>query len=251
MENKSSILDTLKVVILECPYKTISDSFTQNMFMKFVEMKLKGYQRDHSDRVLPLGATDFIGQLVILCKVNGNNLDPMMVFKATSSDLCREFKIPYEMYSLFVDETTLGHKNALSLILDSARGRNINVGYISSWTTHPSVRNDLELKKEIKDISTALIFNHYSTYGMPEVFAGGALRFKVNEFLTNMGFVPLEAEGKILPPIECPFLAGEKTAIMYLNQFSFAARSMGKKYQSLWDSRLTIGDHQDLQKKAS
>jgi hypothetical protein len=239
-----------RLVVVECPYSTLlTNPMTEDLYMKFMKTKLVGYLQEYSYGVLPFGAYDLIANLVLLCRENDGALSPVMVFKSTSLERCDRFRLPFEMYDLVPPATAPRHRKAMDELLASARRQKVDVGYNSSWTVHPDARHDRSLKEAIREASVAIFYHHYTHYRISEVLIGGAVRFKVDKLQKLMGFLDLARSGQSLPAIDCPFLFGEKTALMHLTEFSEMARSAAEKYRFLWDQRLTIEEQAAVPEK--
>jgi hypothetical protein len=81
----SNVMERLQVVVLDCPYNSFSSPTTQKLFGKFINMKLTGFLEEYGHGVMPLGAYDFIGTLIMLCEKKGDELEPVFCFKSTNS----------------------------------------------------------------------------------------------------------------------------------------------------------------------
>jgi len=241
LKQRDDLTDKYQIVILDCPYDSIQDVDTQKIFSKFVASKLNGYMKEYPYGVLPFNVYDLVGTLLLLCeKKQGSELEPIMVFKSTSSERCKKFNLPFELFEYFQKPETEAYKNTVTGILESAQKHGVNVGYNSSWTIKKKIRENPELVKLVRDLSVMMITSYYTHYKINEVLIAGVVKFKVDKLLTYIGFEYFQSNGKVLPPISCPFLFGEQTAIMHLKHFSEEAKALALKYDKLWNSRLTI-----------
>jgi hypothetical protein len=132
------------------------------------------------------------------------------------------------------------HQKVVSRIVESAKERNLNIGYNSSWTINPIWRHQPELKSIAKELSIALFTSYYLSRKIDEILIGGVMKYKVDKIQAFLGFKYLENEGVQLPPIETWFVKNEKTILMHLTQFSQEALNMAQKYEKLWNQRMEI-----------
>lgn len=251
---ENNYLDRLQIVVLDCPYASIQDPQTQKIFSKFMATKLGGYMQEYPYGVLPMDRYDMMATLLLLCeKKDDGDLEPIAVFKSTSLERCKLFNADFELMEYYHSEGTEVYKQATLDILESAYKRGVNVGYNSSWTIQKHIREDKEKVRLARDLSFMMFANHYPHYNIEEVLITGVVKFKVDQVLTWMGFNHLKSQNTTLPPIACPFLFGEKTAVMHLTQFSSEVKALATKYQALWNERLILGGlNQDmLLKKAA
>ncbi len=233
-------IDDLQVVVIDCAYNSFSDPFTQKLFGKFVDMKLRGFLEEYEHGIVPLGAYDFVGTILLVCEKKGAELEPIFCFKSSTLNRAQYFSLPFELLDCFHHDDRSIHKQAVQAVIQHASQNNINLGYNSSWTIDPRWRSDPRLKLLARELSVAVFTSYYRNYQIQEILIGGALRFKVDRIQAFLGFEYLKSNGENLPPLEIWFAKNEKVALMHLKQFSKEAIEMAEKYQKLWDRRITI-----------
>jgi hypothetical protein len=233
--------DRFQVVVIDCPYDTISEGFTQRMFARFLAAKMDGYKKAYPKDVLPFGSYDFVGTLVLLCeKTPDHDLLPVAVFKSLTADRCERFNLPFEALTIFPLPEHDIYRRAITEAARAAKVAGGTVAYNSSWTIHPRVRSNPEMKGIVAEVFPSLLFHHYMSVGMSGVLSAGIIRFKVDQLQKWMGFDDLYVDGQKLPPHACDFVFGELTALMLARRWSDEFAAQSAPYRALWEKRITM-----------
>ncbi len=236
----------LRVVILEAPYDTYQSAETRNLLSSTAALKLAGYQKEYPYGVLPIDTTDFFANHMLLCRENGSSLTPVMGMKTVSLLRCQLHNMKLPVFNLINGQDLPLHLRAMERILESAMLSNQEVGYNGSWTIDPLVRQDKDLKQFARALTVSWFVHYYREYGIPNVFAGATLRFKVEQWKEFLGFEYLQSEGQSLPSIDCKPFFSERVAIMCLRKVRPEADLWARAFLPLWKSRLTVGHAVDV-----
>ncbi len=235
-------MNRFQLFVIDCPYNSFSNPMTQNLFGKFISSKLDGFLAEYEHGILPLGAYDFVGTLILLCEKQGENYEPVFCFKSTSQERSDYFGLPFELMGAFREGCDQTQKEAIVRILRTAKSKNINVGYNSSWTILPKWRSDSALRSFSKDLSCAVLASYYRGYNIEEVLIAGVVRFKVDKLQAFIGFEYISENGKQIDPIGSSFLNDEQIQLMHLKQFTPEVLALAEKYKSIWENRVVIED---------
>ena len=249
-DEQQELLDRLQVVVLDCPFDTFADPLTQKYFGRYIALKLDGFMNEYEKGILPLGAYDFIGTIVMICEKNGDELQPITCFKSTTLDRAKEFNLAFELTHLFHTEAERENCEYVEGLISRVVSEGKKLGYNSSWTMSAKWGRGTPLRKFMLNLSVSALANYYTEYGIQEVLSAGVLRFKIDQFQKNMGFDFIQYNGKALPPMETWFAKKEKVLLMHLTKFSVETLAAAKAYRSLWDRRITL-DSAHFEKKKS
>jgi hypothetical protein len=238
-----SLVDRLKIVVMECPYNTLAENpETKKYFSEYISFKLLGYSNGYDHGVLPLGAYDFIANAIYVCEETNSGLLPVQVFKSTTFKVCEYFNLPFEAYQLVNAPGAEKHSQAVTEILNRAKKTGKMVGYNSSWTVNPTWRQDPERKLIARELFLAMLPSYYRSYGIDEVILGSTMRFKVEKLMSIVGFESLRLGSEELPPIGCTFAHGERVQVQHLTKFSDESLRLAEVYSKVWKSRLVLAD---------
>lgn len=253
MENR--LESNLKIVILESPYDHWDHPLVQQLFPKIISLKLAGYRNEYPYGVLPVDTSDFVATHHLVCREEHGELTPIMGYKITKLDRCRVHGIGFPALTLAKAAGADQHAEAVQEIVTRCESAGINISYDSSWTIHPSLKEDRTLRDLLKNLTTAMLVRYHLESGTQEQLGMGVLRFKTDRYFQNMGYQLLKKKWRELPPFDHPFLLGEKVVLMHSPNFSESALAMGQQFQELWDARITIGDNhrvnEELLKRAA
>jgi len=232
--------DSLKIVVINSVYDTIKTSpQVLELFPKIVKLKLEGYEAEYPYGVLPLDTSDFICTHYAVCKKTSTGLTPLMAYRSITWEKCVEhfLEIPALKLARYGTEN---HIKSISEKLEHLSNQKSRVSYDSSFTIHPSIRNNKDKRDLLKNIMLSMHVLAHQDYDIPYIFAGGVERFKMEKMYHFWGYQDLSWKGEKLPPVYPEFVLKEPTSIFFCDSFSKEGVSIAKEFKSYWDNRIEI-----------
>lgn len=234
-------LKSFQLVTLDCFYDTWLQPFSQQMFSKILQLKLKGYLQEYSYGTLPVDTTDFLATHHALCqKINGE-LIPVMAYKTMPFSRCRSHNLVFPALSILGREGFEEHKKSVQAVLDQCTREQTEISYDSSWTIDPEFRKDRELATEFRNIFQMTHILHHQLSSRKVSMICGILRFKTEKFFEKWGYEPLKTEKlEPLSPFQHASLKSEPAIMMMASKFTESAKALAENYREIWDSRILI-----------
>jgi len=227
----------LRFVTLDCPLERWTDPGVRAVFNEMVRLKMLGFGGHYAAHVLPVDTTDFIGYHVLTCVESVDGLHIAAAFRTVTSDRCRSFNLTFSAESLALQAEARAHASAVREFV----GRDGNVGYLGSWTIHPSARANPFLRAALRDdFALGAILAHREETGIPRMVVGATLRFKVDRLLSSVGFCPMSHEGAPLPPIAVRHLHGESVLLMSLDRPGEDVLQRAESLRERWSARVAL-----------
>lgn len=228
--------EQLRFITLDCPLERWSDQEVRGAFDETVHLKMLGFGGHYQTHVMPVDTTDFIGYHVLTGVEGSDGLHLAAAFRAITCDRCRDFNLTFSAESLALQANARTHAAAVREFVE----RDSRVGYLGSWTAHPSVRANPSLRTALRDdFALGAVLAHQEA-GIPRLVVGATLRFKVDRLLASVGFRPLSHEGAPLPPIEVRHLHGEPVLLMCLDEYNQEALQRADALRARWRTRVTL-----------
>lgn len=241
-------LNKYRILTLTYPYEMLSDKSVATYFNQILTMKIRGYQAEYPEGVLPIDTTDFIALHHIVCLELKNELRPIMGFKTTPYSRSLKHRVPFPALSLVNQAKAPEHAKALETIIARCQAEKRELAYASSWTIDPAFRKDKSSSSELKGMFEALYVLGHKDYNVDEMILGGTLRFKTEIMFHKMGHNPLvDANNNELPAIQVNHLFGEPVLVMHAKQFTPYADQCAERFQNMWDQRLEIAPEDNAQ----
>jgi hypothetical protein len=230
-------LKNFRVVIIDCPVFAFDDPFCTGLLGKALKMKLDGYSTTYGDRVLPFDKADFFGTHIMLCEIKGDEYVPVFAYKATPMDRCLKYHYDFPAFGIFENELHPSCLLRLNEIIKFAIDPSL-VSFDSAWAQNLDYRfsHDIELKENLREIMMMVIVKHHQDFNIPHMITAGAVKVKTDLFFLRMGLNMLNEHARFFEKK----MENAEGVIFYNNTFSNEALDMAKKYQNLWDKRLTI-----------
>jgi len=227
---------SLRFVTLDCPLERWNDPGVRAVFNEMVHLKMLGFGGQYAAHVLPVDTTDFIGYHVLTCVESADGLHVAAAFRTVTSDQCRSFNLTFSAESLALQAEAKAHATAVREFV----GQDGRVGYLGSWTVHPSARANAALRAALRDdFALGAILAHRDT-GVPKMVVGATLRFKVDRLLSSVGFRPMLHEGAPLPPIAVRHLHGESVLLMSLDRPGDDVLQRAEALRERWRARVAL-----------
>jgi hypothetical protein len=238
-------MNNLKIVIIESPYDCWNEDEIGSLFRDMIGVKLRGYGREYKYGVLPVDAADLISTHMAVCfQDETGKLKPLMALRWTSLQKCRLHFLNFPGMSLLQQADRPEHVKILEEKIEALNRRNGDLFYAGSLSIDPELKTGKEQSLMLRELMTTMFVLYKKQHPGSELMAGGTVRFKMDQWLSAVGHAPLHEE-----PINVKHLGGELVKVMYLQEFSFEAHRIARKWQSLWDDRLILGADQNTAKK--
>jgi len=226
--------ERLRFVTLDCPLERWQDPDVRAAFAEMVRLKMLGFGAQHAAGIMPVDTSDFIASHVLTCVEASDGLHIISAFRSISTERCRAFNLTFSAESLAIAADAREHAAAVREFV----GQDSRVGYLGSWTIHPSARDNAALRTALRDdFALGAILAHEEA-GIPKMVVGATLRFKVDRLLSPVGFRPLSLRGTALPPIAVRHLQGEPVLMMCRDEA--AAPPETEAMRARWKARVVL-----------
>lgn len=229
--------EQLQIIVLDCPLEHWDEPAVRSLFCAMVDIKRIGFDAHYDAKVLPLDTTDFIGRHVLTCLPDSHGLLRVLAgYRAIDSERCKAFNLRFPAESLALAAGSAEHAAAVREFVDGGGP----VGYLGSWTAHPAVRGNVQLRGALRDhfAMGGVLLHHES--GVPRVMVGATLRFKVDRLLRPVGYRPLAHGGRPLPALRVGHLQGEFVQLMALESCAEALLEQPPRPGWGWERRIVL-----------
>lgn len=237
----------LKIVVLKCPYNTYRESEEIRSWLSMVfKMKLDGYMKYYPYGILPISDIDFIGDHILMCRYEDGKLVPVSGFKSIKYSVCEKFNIQFPVVQHKFGRDKDKFENYVSGIekwMSDLINEKTDFAYNLSWTIQPEL--DKSTRNIVRELTFALMYFHYNQEGINNVINSTAALRGINAQEERMEMLYLKGgDGHTLGAFESPTFFGQPFYIMHTKKTGFGDlfKEDCKKYQSLWESRIIIGD---------
>ncbi|MBX9766679.1 MAG: hypothetical protein K2X47_05355 [Bdellovibrionales bacterium] len=233
--------EDLRIVILKCPYANWSHPRVQDLFCKVIDLKLKGYQSRYRFGVMPIDATDFVTDHILICEETKQGLKPILGAKSLCQDICSTFHLDFTPEAFFRKAGNAVQLGALQSSLAEVKRREGRISYFSSWTMDLEIKKDLEATAELKELFIAAGVGAFREEGVTDLFGIGLPKFKTDAYFFDWGFQRANFGGEPTPNFTLPNFGNLDAVFMHLSRFSDHAEKIHQRYSKLWSQRLTVG----------
>ena len=237
----------LRIVILDHAVSCWDHSVTRDLFHKIVNLKLKGYGREYSDRVLALDTFDFIGAHLLLCEERPNGeLHPLMGYKSAPLKVAEHYNLQFPAFALLRSSGVPEYIPVVEKLIEQAKRAGEEICYDSSWTIDQKVKEDRDLNRHLRKMFTSLIVNYHRDFHREQWITCGVVHFKTDQFFTWLG-------GKaITEPFPQLTLDNSPVSMIHIEKHSKEAVEAAKHFEADWENRIVVtGDQLEQLKKAA
>lgn len=242
--------DDLQVVILEAPNETLLVPDGKELFANIMELRIRGYTNIHSNAILPMDTTDFLATHLLVCTKENPLENVLMSYKSTSYKLCQKFNLAFPFTTILEKSAHPDCVSEMKKILDDCEKTGKDLSYDAGWTVNPKIRENKELQMALKEIVVSFLVHHHRDYAIPHWVTFGICKVKTDQLFLKMGASEISNH----PMISHPYLlqADARALISKDHVYTEYAMDISRKYQDMWESKLTISiDQQKNQKKAA
>ncbi|MBC7711796.1 MAG: hypothetical protein H7177_00555 [Rhizobacter sp.] len=228
----------LCIVVLESPYDSLILKDARKIFSNMINTKLRGYKSYHEDGVMPVDTTDFIATHLIIANKNNPFEEIYMSYKSCSYQTCEKYNIPFPFMAILKNYAHKDCYEKMSQTMEECRFKNEDLSYDTGWTINPDIKGDKELQIILKEMVTTFVTNHHPQYNVPHWVTLGICKVKTDQMFLKMGLDEISSNAVF----QHPFLhkTAARAVISMYNQYTDYVFDTAKKYQSLWDNRITI-----------
>ena len=215
----------------------------QFYFSKMVELKRIGYEKNYPSHYLPVDTSDFVGVHHLICKQQDGRVELVAGFRTIYLEQCEFFKIPFPatVITSRVGQNSEIHLKAVMNLIENAKTHQTKLIFGSSWTIHPDVKEEPELVRLAKEITTAVLYWYQTEKNIKEGLALGVVKAKTDIHFGEQGYRSIQFEGVELPTFNVNDVDEKEVRLMHRTRFTESAYAMAEKHQSLWKNRVVIG----------
>ena len=249
-----SASEDLHMVVLECPYDHFDNREVRELLCKVVALKISSYGMVYPYGILPVDGADFVGDHLLLCKLNNGELNPVATYRSLTLSRVRTHRLKFPLQNMLEGcEGSEEHLKALRRIFARHENAPDTLAYQSGWTIDPAYRGDKEVSAEIKSLMTALVCSYTREYRITEAVGAGSCRFKADQYFCKWGFAGFTDEtGKELPLLKVPSFYDEESRIIGCTSFSDYSLGESTRWEDKWRNRITLTQNRtDTGKKAA
>lgn len=243
---KNITLEDLCIVVLESPYDSLILKDARQLFSNMINTKLRGYKSYHEDGIMPIDTTDFIATHLII----SNKLNPFeeiyMSYKSCSYKTCEKYNISFPFMTILEKYSHPDCFNKMNQILEDCKSKNEDLSYDTGWTINPNIKGNKELQIVLKEMVATFVTNHHPLYNVPHWVTLGICKVKTDQMFLNMGLDEISKEAVFKHPFL--HMTEARAVISMNNKYADHVYKTAKKYQFLWDNRITISGNQINQK---
>ena len=237
MDNNLSLKD-LCIVVLENPYKNLSILEARTVFSNILDVKLRGYVAIYDEGVMPIDTTDFIATHLMIADKNNPFEKIYLTYKSISYKTCEKYNVPFPFMAILKNNAHPSCYNEMERILNECKHKDQDLSYEAGWTIDPLVRENKKLQNELKEVMTMFAINHHAEYNIPHWVTLGICKVKTDQFFIQMGLKEISAHSVLSHPY---LHQTDARAIISQNgQYNDHVYEIAKKYQNLWENRITI-----------
>lgn len=230
------------VRVISEPYHYFEkDHKVRSLLSEIFSNQLRGYKTYHPEGICPISEYDFFTNHIAI--LNQANNEVLCSYKILELNVCLKYQKPFPLYSHLGENYPIHYK-----VIADWLSAHPNCGYNHSWTINPQL--DKSTKKELVDITFALLANFYKSRGINNTIDLNVIPFKIhlikewmgNTYL-NLPNIKVESYGDLL----CCIMVNE--GLNWSPEF----RLVIERYKKLWESRkeFTPSDYMDEKKKAA
>jgi hypothetical protein len=232
------LLKDLCIVVLESPYLNLSLKEARDTFSNMIDIKIKGYLAIHGEGAMPVDTTDFIATHLIVADKNNPFENIHMSYKSISYKTCEKYNVPFPFMTLLQNNAHPECVKEMQQILMDCKNKNEDLSYDTGWTINPAVRENKMLQTALKEITTAFAINHHADYDIAHWVTLGICKVKTDQHFLHMGLKEISKHSVF----QHPYLhqTDSRAVISQDGKYSDYVYETAKKYQSLWDERITI-----------
>lgn len=241
----------LRIVVVDCFYDILSDEPVKKLFADIADFKIRSYLKEYPYGILPFSGHDLVGTHFLLCEEKEEKLIPLMGYKAVTTEQCKTFHLGFPALDIVNDNNAHLQRDALLYEIAQAEKRGHAMGYLGSWTIAPEIRSTKVLSKICRDVSAALLGWWSVHYDIRSAIALASLKFHIDKFHRELGFLPLTYQGQSLPnfTMRGHFDDLVNISIFHKERMSKAVQDLMVLYGELWDQRIHYGKAKDSDEK--
>lgn len=227
----------LQIITMDAPYFTLRNNpLARELFGKVIGARINSYLQDYGEGVFPLGEEDFLSELVLICKKDGETFEPIYSFKITSFETCQKFKISFPLFSML--EKRYGHTaeyHKLENFVKNKMEQGKKLAYLGSRSKSVEVNWTKDMSSLLWGAGVCALVNSCEFFGIEEFVLFGMLNRQAYKYCEQMGMK------NILPTKVIVDSLGQSEAyILYKESFSPDFLEIAHRYSAMWENRIHI-----------
>jgi len=230
--------NSLQIVILECPIQSIHDSFTQEIFGKILELKIKSYQFWFGKNALPLDAIDFIACHLLLCTYQEKQWIPILAYKLVSLKTCEAYQLEFPIMTHFKNcLKAKPHFKVIQTLMNQAQQEKKEIYWCGGFMISLKF---IPMKNHLENLMRAMHVFYHLPHSSFLIFTVASQKFKTQNLFTQAGYQFIQSHGQDCPAIPLPSYYFEEVLIMYQKALPNSEIQHAQAYQALWNKRIHI-----------
>lgn len=227
----------LQIITMDAPYFTLRSSpLARELFGKVLGTRINSYLQDYGEGVFPLGEEDFLSEIVLICKKEGNRHEPIYSFKITKFETCQKFKIPFPIFSML--EKRYGHTSdyqKLENLIRNKVSQGKRLAYLGSRSKSVEINWTKGLSSLVMGIGVCALINSCKFFGVDEFILFGMLNRDAYKYCELMGM-----KNVFSSKIVVDSLSQSEAYILYKEIFSQEFLRIANNYSVIWENRIHI-----------
>src|SRR5262249_37783257 len=133
---------SVQIVVLDNPFRIWSNPVVQDLFVKAIDLKIRGYGGIYPEGVIPVDTNEFVGTHVLVCRKRGKKLFPITGFRSISLQRCDQHFLAFPSLAIARNSGAPRHAEVVQSIMDRCRKGRIRLEYFGGWTIDPAFRKE-------------------------------------------------------------------------------------------------------------
>lgn len=234
MEDYTLFIKEYNIIHLSSPYHCLSFLDGQKQFSAILAARLKSYQERYGEKVFPLGAEDFLTDMVAVQRKSDNQI--VASFKYISFKTCLEFSIPFPLFHTL--ENRVNPEHIMEKVYKHVSALNEagkEVGYIGSLTVSRFLDENRLERKFVKNLITTCLVHLPLEKKVDEILVTGTIPNGSSLYIEWLGYE------KFYPEPVTVWDIGQTTAyVLHWKKFSEAALETANSFHHFWRDRIFV-----------
>lgn len=248
MHNGILLLEVLMykfVQINELVIDYCEDKELREFFSEVLALRLRGYRENYGELSVPLDAFDLIGTHLVLAKVEQSKLTPISCIRSVTQEQATKYGHNFP----FLDHMFPEGNGHLAESCTEFINTHSNVCYTNNYTMISNMSD--EQKEFVGMMSFSFYYNYHKENNICNFITAASDKFKVYRSRLAVGYEYINDNSEF-STFQADHIMGEKFRAMKMTEFSQLSKSLGAKFNSMFEDRLIFGkEHLNKEKKAA
>lgn len=241
MGAKSLSGDDLKIVVIDCPMRYLSDPFVRDIFAKIAQLKVAGFQTLDS-KYFAFDKQDLVATHIMAGEFNEQgDYQPLIAYKAMSEEQSLAWDLPFDGFDVVKQSQSQLHIDAISDYIQNLKDKGKRVGYQSSLTVDPNIecrKKSVELLKILQSMAARYIVD----FDVDASICIAREKVKSAKLFEKFGFQKIKKNNEVLPTLTCPQYQNNQYFLMVFDQLTHEGEKLVSAYDSQWRNRIEISE---------